>query len=564
MLSAALIAAVGCGDRSRDTSSDEQVASPAASAYFTDITEQSGLRFSVERAAGGTYFMPDSMAAGCALFDYDNDGDLDVYIVNGFQGADGRIDPVRGANRLYQQQADGRFVDVTDRAGLGDGGYGMGVAVGDLDNDGDLDVFLANYGPDKLYRNNGDGTFDDITVTAGIDNDAWAASAGFFDYDRDGLLDLFVTNYVQFDIQFRGTDEVGRPEYPGPEHFPGTADVLYHNNGDGSFTDVSAAAGIAGAAGAGLGVVFTDLNGDQRPDIYVANDRQANFAWIQTSDGVFEDRALEMGLALNGFGEPEAGMGVAIGDYDGDLDTDLLVTHFVQETHTLYRNLRPAIYEDVTLHSGLGPPSRDRTGFGTAFLDFDHDGDLDLIAVNGRVVRTLPHPQARLDQHWNPYAEPNQVFENRGDGRFVEISDRCGTLGSIAQVGRGLALGDIDRDGDLDLLVTNANGTVELFRNDVPKAGHWLMVRAVVPRLRRDAIGATLTLRAGDRQLYREVKHTYSYLSNSDAAVHFGIGAAAKVDEIRVRWPDGSRESFGPFDVDRYIEIAKGAGRPAS
>ena len=559
-----MITAIGCGDRPRNDGRGEPAVSRPASAYFTDITEQSGLQFSVDRAASGTYFMPDDMAAGCALFDYDNDGHLDVYIVNGFRGADGRIDPVRGANRLYRQQANGRFVDVTQSSGLGDGSYGMGVPVGDMDNDGDLDVFLANYGPDRLYRNNGDGTFDDVTDVSGIDNSAWAASAGFFDYDRDGLLDLFVTNYVGFDIQIRASDEVGRPEYPGPEHFPGVADVLYHNDGNGRFTDVSAAVGIAAAAGAGLGVVFTDLNGDQRPDIYVANDRQANFAWTQTGDGLFEDQALEMGLALNGFGEPEAGMGVAIGDYDGDLDSDLFATHFVQETHTLYRNLRPAFYEDATLQSGLGPPSRDRTGFGAAFLDFDHDGDLDLIAVNGRVLRTLPHPRARLDPHWNPYAEPNQVFENQGDGRFTEISDRCGTLGSIAQVGRGLAVGDIDRDGDLDLLVTNANGTVELFRNDVPKRGHWLIVRAIAPRLHRDAVGATLTLRAGRRQLYREVKHTYSYLSSSDAAVHFGIGAATRVDEIRVRWPDGSLESFGPFDVDRYIEIAEGAGRPAN
>jgi len=531
-------------------------------AWFTDVAAAYGLADLADRAESSDYFMPESIAAGCALFDYDQDGDLDIYLVNGYRRPDGSLDPSMGANRLYRQTADGRFVDVTAESGTGDPGYGMGVAVGDMDNDGDLDIYVSNYGADKLYRNDGGGVFTDVTRQSGLEGSSWSASAGFFDYDNDGLLDLFVTHYVVYDSRIHDsvTDDVGLPEYRGPETLAGVPDTLYHNLGGGVFEDVSSQAGIADKPGKGLGLAFTDLNGDGRPDIYVANDREANFAWIQQADGTFVDEALRMGLAFNVYGRPEASMGIALGDCDGDQDLDLLVTHFVQESHTLYRRTGPAFYEDVSSSSGLGAATVDYTGWGAAFSDLDHDGDLDLLTVSGRVLRTLTLPGADVGEHWNPYAEPNQVFANDGAGHFSEVGDEYGTFCSELGVARGLVAGDVDGDGDLDFLVTGGDGAVKLYRNDVPKRGHWLTIRARDPELRRDAVGARVLVRAGGRRLVREVTHTASYLCSMDASVHFGLGDAARVDEVRVRWPDGVLEAFGPFPVDQPVELVKGTG----
>ncbi len=560
-LTCCLLAIIGCGKAETGSKAPSTQSPSTAGGFFKDITDEAGIDFRVDRVADGAYFMPDSMAAGAAIFDFDADGRPDIYLVNGYRAADGRLDPARGANRLYRQTDTGGFVDVTARSGLGDGGYGMGVAVGDVDNDGDLDVYLTNYGPDAFYRNNGDGTFANVTAAAGLGNDRWAASAGFFDYDLDGYLDLFVTNYVALNLAVKATDDAGRPDYPGPSEFPGVPDLLYHNNRDGTFTDVSAEAGIGGAIARGLGVAFVDLDRDGRQDVYVANDGQANFAWINLGDGVFEDRAVTMGLALNYAGEPEAGMGVAAGDCDGDGNPDLLVTHLAQESNTLYRSLRSGVFEDVTFGSGLGAPSVDYTCFGTAFLDFDHDGDLDLLTVNGRVVRTLSHPRATLDPHWNPYAEPNQLYENDGGGRFTDVSNKCGPLCDDVEVSRGLAVGDIDGDSDLDILLVNGNGTVRLFRNDAPKKGRWLRIRALDPTLQRDAVGAEVRVFVGGRILRRDVTAAGSYLSSSELHVHFGLGRVERVDDVRIRWPDGAVESFGAVEPDRTLELIKGSGR---
>jgi hypothetical protein len=469
---------------------------------------------------------------------------------------------VADAGRLFRREPDGTYRDVTELSGLGDPGYGMGAAVGDVDNDGDLDLYLTNYGPDAFYRNNGDGTFTDATRESGLGNPAWGASAGFFDYDTDGWLDLYVTNYVRYDPRvISGRDEAGRPEYPGPETLPGVPDLLYRNDGGRRFIDVSVQSGIGARIGKGLGVVFTDLDEDGRVDVYVAHDRVANAAWIQQADGTFVDRALEMGLAFDEFGKAEAGMGIASGDVDGDGDLDLLVTNFAHETHTLYRNVRPGWWEDSTSQAGLSVPTVNHTGFGTVFFDLDHDGDLDLALLNGRVLRGPVLPGAALGPHWNPYAEPAQLFENDGTGRFREISTLGGDFAARPEIGRGLMIGDIDGDGDLDLLATYGNGTVRLFRNDSRKTGHWMKVRARDPALRRDAIGARLWLRAGGRVLIREITHTSSYLMSSEAEAHFGLGAANTADEIRVRWPDGRIEMFGPLLVDRNVNLVRGSGR---
>ena len=557
LASAAGVLLLACRSQTGDADA-ERPSAPAA--RFVEITAEARIDFLFDRAAHGDYFMPDSMAAGCAFLDYDNDGDLDVYIVNGYQ-QDGVFVRPEGANRLYRQERDGRFSDVTEASGAGDTGYGMGVAVGDVDNDGDLDLYLANYGPDKLYRNNGDGTFVDDTVRAGLGDPRWGASAGFFDYDADGFLDLFVTNYLDYDPSLRAVDSAGRPEYPGPQCCPGVPDSLYHNNGDGTFTDVSQASGIARAAGRGLGIALLDLSGDGRMDIYVANDREANFAWIQNPDGTFTDRAPEMGIALNAYGGAEASMGVAVGDFNGDLEPDLFMTNLFQETNTLYLTRGPGRYHDATLGSGLGPPSLDYTGFGTAALDYDLDGDLDLLVVNGRVLRAAPRPGSRLNEHWRPYAEENHLYENDGAGRFAVAPGPCGSLCSEVEVSRGLAVGDVDNDGDLDVLTTTGDGHARLYRNTGPGGTHWIGLRLLDRTGGRDAVGTVVLLESGGRTQRRDATPVSSYLSSSDPRVLFALAQSGTVTALHVRWPDGANESFDPLPADRYHVIVRGSGR---
>ncbi|RME29286.1 MAG: VCBS repeat-containing protein, partial [Candidatus Zixiibacteriota bacterium] len=320
---------------------------------FPDITARVGLRFVHNPGVDGSYYMPESIGSGGAFLDYDNDGDLDIYLINGNWHGEQAASRPPLRNRLFRQEARGTFVDVTEASGLGDTGYGMGVAVGDIDNDGDVDVYITNVGPDKLYRNNGDGTFTDISATAGIANPEWGCSAVFFDYDLDGFLDIYVTNYVAYDPTVVCTDRAGRPDYCGPGGFDGTPDVLYHNNGDGTFTDVSVASGIAAGASKGLGVVSADFNEDGYPDLYVANDGEPNHLWINRKNGTFVDRAPELGAAVNEMGQAEAGMGIALGDINGDLYPDLFVTHLRTETNTLYRSLGGRGFADETTAAGL-------------------------------------------------------------------------------------------------------------------------------------------------------------------------------------------------------------------
>ncbi|NOT01086.1 MAG: CRTAC1 family protein [Phycisphaerales bacterium] len=527
------------------------------------MTESVGLAFVHDVGSGpqgSDYYMPESMAAGGALFDMDQDGDLDIYLINGARthSDDEGLPPLR--NRLYRQDAGPRFVDATDSSGLGDAGYGMGVAIGDIDNDGDEDVYVTNVGNDALYRNNGDATFTNITAAAGIQEDQWGASAAFFDYDRDDYLDLFVTHYVALDPSVKAFDNAGRREYPGPHLFHGTTSALYRNNGDGTFADVSQGAGIASAALRGLGVVCGDFDEDGWPDVFVANDGQPNQMWINRHDGTFEDRGMAMGVAVNLFGQAEANMGIAVGDVDGDLDMDLFITHLTGEQNTLYVNLGGGLFEDRSVVAGLAAPSIPFTGFGTAFIDYDDDGDLDLLAVNGRVRRGLVHPGAAVPAHWQGYAEPNQLFENDGGGRFTDASSGAGPICGRAEVGRGLAVGDVDNDGDQDVLITNGGGPARLFLNEYER-GNWLTVRAMDSRLRRTAIGAVLDVWIGDRRLRREVRVAYSYLCSNDPRVHFGLGSAIRVDRLAIRWPDGTTDSISDVPANQRISVAKGSGQ---
>jgi hypothetical protein len=523
---------------------------PPPPPFFVDATEAWGVDVDLDRAAPGNYFMPDSMTGGVALFDADGDDDLDLYLVHGRWDVTRRAPAPDGVNQLLLQGDDGVFRVAPAAAGAADAGYGMGVAVGDADNDGDLDLYVTNFGPDAFYRNRGDGTFENATADAGIGNDAYSASAGFFDADGDGWLDIFVTNYLDLDDPTReAIDAAGQPDYAGPSMSAAVPDMFYRNKGDGTFTDVTEAAGLA-TPGRGLAVIFDDLDGDGRIDIYVGNDGDPNFAWISRADGTYVDRAAPMGLAVNGYGRPEAAMGIARGDVDGDGAEDLLISHLVEETNTLYRRLGPGQFFDETLTRGLASPSLDRTGVGTAFFDLELDGDLDLFVVNGRMFRRRLLPGVRLSDHWNPYGEPNQLFVNRGEGRFAEVTEGCGPAG------------DIDRDGDVDLVVANSNGTVRLYRNEAPRQGHWLAVRAIDPALRRDAVGARIEVQLDRRVLMRTVTAARSYFSSADLTTHFGLGKAERVDRILVRWPDGAIEHFDGGDVDRLRVVRRGEGRP--
>ncbi|MFQ5639083.1 MAG: CRTAC1 family protein [bacterium] len=528
---------------------------------LTDITEQVGLNFVHDPGVDSSYFMPECLGSGGAFFDYDNDGDLDIYLINSGPHSKKGLSQPPSPNRLFRQEEDGAFSDVTETSGLGDTGYGMGVAIGDFDNDGDRDVYISNYGPDELYRNNGDGTFSNITKQAGIDNPYWGCSVTFFDYNLDDYLDIYVTNYVSFDPNSVCLDRAGRPDYCGPDGVPGVSDVLFRNRGDGTFVDVSTESNIAGIASKGLGVVSADFNGDALPDLYVANDRQPNQLWLNQGDGTFQDQALMLGAALNEMGRPESGMGVALGDADNDGDLDLFITHWRTESNTFYRFIGDYGYLDNSVAVGLAGQSLPYTGFGTGFFDYDNDGDLDLAVANGRVTRGPLLTDNDVEGYWAEYTEPNFLFENDANGRFNVVPAATTRFSRAIENSRGLAFGDVDNDGDVDLLVANEGGSVRLFRNDVKSKGHWLIVQAVDASIQRDAIGANVTVIMGEKRLSRLVTSGYSYLSSNDPRAHFGLGEATAVDQIEVLWPGGDKEIFSGVTSDQIITLRKGESK---
>ena len=521
----------------------------AAQIALTEVTDEAGVDFAHDPVAEGRLLLPEIMGSGLGLLDYDADGDLDLYLVQ--SGA--------GGNRLFRQTDAGTFEDVTESAGVGDTGYGMGVAVGDIDNDGLVDLYVTNYGPDRLFRNEGGGRFSDVTESHGIAGDDWSASATFCDYDADGFLDLYVTHYVANDENKSCTHSDGSPDYCSPQVFSGTPDTLYRNEGGGRFVDVSARSGIREARAPGLGVLCADLNDDGFMDFYVANDGEANQLWQGDGSGRFVDEALMLGVALDSRGQPEAGMGITAGDVDEDGDLDLFMTHIINQTNTLYVNDGEIGFEDRSQASGLGASSLALTGFGTGFLDVDHDGDLDLAIVNGRIKRDVPLEGAAMSAFWNAYAEPNQLLINEGGGRFEDRSESAGDFGVPIEITRGLALGDLDDDGDLDLVIVSTAAPSRVYRNDAEKSGGWLFVRAMEGK--RDSHGALVTVTAGAERFIRIASPGYGYLSSNDPRAHFGLPAGASIESIEVRWPDGSRETFEGGAPNRTVVLVKGAGR---
>jgi hypothetical protein len=570
-LFAAAVLFAACGD---STPGAEGTLAPSpkqapAPEWFADVTHEAGLDFVHQSSPIDELHLTAISAGGAAFFDLDNDGDLDIYLTNGSHVLPEAHVADGPKNRLYRREADGRYTDVTAESGLGDTGYGMGVAVGDVDNDGDLDVYVTNYGPDRLHRNRGNGTFVDITSAAGAEVDGWSASAAFCDFDRDGFLDLYVTRYVDYRPAKRCSAKDGRPDFCGPTSFRPVHDVVLHNRADGTFADVSEAAGIASTFAAGLGLVCLDVDGDGWQDVYVANDADPNQLWINQGPGAsgavtFRDDSLILGVAYNLHGQAQAGMGVIAEDLDGNGTLDLFLTHLMNEANTLYGNLGgTAGFQDVSGASGLGPSSMPFTGFGVVAFDAELDGDLDLFIANGKVNVAGPVAEAGYPPPWNTLPETNLFYVNDGRGRFTRLDEPVRTLGSRPEIGRGVASGDIDGDGDVDLLVSNLLGRARLFRNDAPRRGHWLTVRALDPRLNRDALGARVTLVMGDRRAVRQVATSSGYLASHSPQLHFGVGEARAIDRFEVRWPDGSDEVFPGGAVDRAVTLSRGSGEPA-
>jgi hypothetical protein len=559
----ALVLTLGCGpgeDARAPAADGSRGASSAASAppsppiVLVDITDAAGLTFRHHAGNQDEYPMPAVMGGGAAAFDHDGDGDLDLYFVDYGDSVTERS--ANGRDRLFRREADGTFTDVTEAAGLGDPGRGMGCAVGDVDNDGDLDLFVSNWGPDTLWRNDGDGTFTDISKAAGIGDPGFGSSAAFLDYDRDGWLDLFVARYVDFDPLLRCTQEGGRRDYCGPAQFEGVHDLLYRNEGGTRFRDTTREAGIDTVADAGLGVVAADFDDDGWIDVFVANDADPNHLWINQRDGTFVERAMVLGAAFNEYGVAEAGMGIAAGDADEDGDLDLFVTHLIGETNTLYLNLGAQGFGDATAASGLGPPGAAYTGFGTAFFDLDNDGDLDTAVANGGVKRRPSPAEAAPAGFWQHYAEPNLMFTNSGDARFVSMPAPW----TRVEVSRGLLPFDHDRDGDLDLLITTIDGPAHLYRNDGGNRSSWVEIRVLDPALHREALGAKVTAIAGDRRWVRHAISSGGYLTSGHGWIHLGLGPVPAIDRFEVRWPDGAVELFGGAAAGTVVELRRGEG----
>jgi hypothetical protein len=531
--------------------------------WFEDVAEKLGLKHTHD--CGPTpppFFMPQINGSGCAFLDYDGDGLLDIYLIHS-GGPKGKT------NQLFHQEKDGTFRDVSAGSGLDVAGYGMGVAVGDVNNDGRPDVLLTEYGATRLFLNHGGGKFVEVTREAGLDNPLWATAAAFFDYDRDGWLDLIVVNYLDYDKSVPCAGPGGKLDYCGPNTFGGTVARLYHNcgaqkpaNGDKGapscrFEDVTLKAGIT-AKGKGMGVLCADFDGDGWPDIFAANDMMANHLWINQHDGTFKEEALLRGVAYTGASGPAANMGIAWGDIDGDGLPDLFVTHLIDETHTLWKQEPRGLFQDRTAGAGLTSVPRS-TGWGTALVDFDRDGWLDLVLVNGAVRRGRDAAQAKT--FWGQYAQPNQVLANVGQGKFRDISASNPALCRKPGMGRGLAVGDFDNDGAPDLLVTAIGSPVQLLRNVAPAKGHWLAVRAILPKYNRDACGAEVTVRAGGKSYRRLLNPGYSYCCSNDPRGHFGLSASTHYDAIEVLWPDGSAETFPGGPADKLVEVRQGEGK---
>jgi hypothetical protein len=530
---------------------------PAAPVEFVDITNQSGIKWGAKQLAPGLRYLIETMGGGGGFLDYNNDGLLDIYLVS-YTQVPGPGDRTKPRDALYRNNGDGTFTDVSEAAGIDNRLAGMGIASGDYNNDGYADIYVTGYGASQLYRNNRDGTFTDVTEKAGVNNNLWGAGAAFFDADGDGYLDLFVCNYLDFDPAGKVPCDMfeGRP-YCYISKFKGQPPVLYRNNRDGTFTDVSAKAGIAGHRAKGLGVVAFDYDGDGRVDIFQANDSDPNFLFRNNGDWTFTEVALEAECALDPNGAVRGGMGADAEDIDGDGRLDLFVTNFSQQTNAFWHNNGDGTFTETTYEMGLGKVSLPMSGFGTRFFDYNNDGLVDLFVLNG-------HPFEPIQKVFpeTTYAEPPFLFENTGRG-MREVAAEHGAALKKRYLGRGLAVGDIDNDGDPDLLLMSAGEPPVLLRNDGGNRNNWLGLKLVGSKSNRDAVGARVTIKVGAARRVKQVLGGTSYLSASDARLLWGLGAAAKVDEVEVRWPSGALTKLKDVAANRYLVVREEESAPA-
>ena len=529
---------------------------------FVDVGHAAGLTETMVYGELDSFtYIIESMASGCAFFDYDNDGWMDIFILGGR-----RLEntPPYATNRLYRNNRDGTFTDVTAKAGLLDTDWAQGVCVGDYNNDGFEDLFLTYYGQNRLYRNNGDGTFTNVTVKAGLlcPTPRYSAGCTFVDYNRDGQLDLFITNYVKFDLATAPRPSLsvincnyeGVPVNCGPNGLPKAQNYLYRNNGDGTFTDVSKESGIAGFRGSyGLTAVSIDADEDGWPDIFVACDSTPSLLLMNNHDGTFREEALLRGVALSADGREMSGMGVGVGDYNLDGHTDLAKTHFVNQATGLYRNDGKGNFDDVTTEAGLNRETR-FISFGAGLVDFDNDGYPDILITTGTVYPELDRISPKY-----PARSPRILFRNRGDGTFVEMGAEAGPGIEARHCSRGLAFGDFDNDGDMDVLIMNVNEPPTLLRNDAPPGNHWIKIRLEGTKSNRSAIGTRVLARYGGKLQVQEVLSQSGFLSASDPRLHFGLGAAISAD-IEIHWPLGSVEKFAGLAAGQLVAIREGQG----
>lgn len=516
---------------------------------FVDVTKSSGINWSIKTLASDTANLIDTMGGGGGFIDYNGDGRLDIYLVSYSQTP--QADPgAKLKDSLYRNNGDGTFTDVSESAGIGNSIWGMGLAVADYNSDGWPDMYISGYGASKLYRNNGNGTFADVTAPAGVDNKDWGTSAAFLDYDNDGHLDLYVCNYLKFELNTKVPCQFfeGRP-YCNISQFKGSASVLYRNNRNGTFTDVSKKTGISLKTGKGLGVIAFDYNNDGRMDIFQANDAAPNFLFRNDGNGNFSEVALEANCALDPNGETRGGMGVDAEDLDGDGYLDIFVTNFSQQTNAFWHNNGDGTFDEITYELGLGKVSIPMSGFGTRFLDYNNDGNIELFVHNG-------HPFEPINKVFpeTTYAEVPFLFELAGK-TFREVAGEHGAALKKPYPGRGLAMGDIDNDGDSDLLLINVGEPPALLRNDGGNRNHWLGMKLVGNRSNRDAIGARITIQAGVMRRWKEILGGTSYLSASDARLLFGVAQYDRVDTVTVKWPSGQTSTIKNIRANQYITI---------
>lgn len=520
-----------------------------AESYFLDVTKEMNLDFHHINGFSDERRLVETMGSGGALFDSDNDGDLDLYLVQGNSLSSTSDKQTEPQNRLYKNDK-GVFVDITIAAKVGDTGYGLGAVAADYDGDGYRDLYVTNLGRNTLFKNNGDGTFSDVTEHAGVSCPLLSSSAAFADIDRDGDLDLYVCNYVEYSLEtdipcyFRNELRI----YCGPNEYQGIADVLYRNNGDGTFTDVTKSVGVYESTTRGLGVVCTDVNNDGWIDIYVANDMSPNTLFINQKDGTFNEEGIQRGVAFNGDGIANGSMGIDAGDYDNDGDIDLWVTNFSLEANCLMQNDGTGYFEDATFDTELAHPSFYALGFGTRFIDYDNDGWLDILVGNGHIWDNVDQIDAKLS-----YAQPVQLFRNR-NGSYIEITEKAG-LNQTFYVVRGMLFGDIDNDGDTDVILCQSNRPTIILRNEIGNKKSWLSVKLVGSDENIDAIGSQVKVKVGEQNILREVICGASYLSGNDIRLSFGLDKNENVDSLQIRWSTGKVEHFGKQPTRQLITI---------